>query len=404
MSQQFFRNNRSSIERTSYAGRNLYLVTEGSNTPANFHDVGFDGLDSEFITSPTTGSLDENWESRKRYDKVLVITNSDGDIVDILVIDFRTNFQRIQAYEYWFESIVRTGWFSSRYNFTAGNLTTTLTLTLYSLDTPLVYDSTNPANDDYSGLDALFGTTTTAPSNPVTINTPTGTGVPNDLTADFLNTNNPAWICLYILKEWYDRSQFTLPFSDVVDINSFTEWGNYCASNNLQFNGVFDYDTTVFDALNSVASVSRCRIVIGEEKIRAVIARAQSTIKQYFHSRNILEYEASFDRVLKPHALRGDFLNSEEGYFKDSSTIYLDGFDATTARDIQSVSALGLVTKEEVDKHLELIRRVAEKDLIVFNLVVGLEALVSKIGDFVGVNFDEIEESPCSRVLSVGCG
>ena len=393
VSQQFFRDNRSSIDRTEYLGSFLYLVTQGSNTPANFHDVGFDGLDSEFITSAITGSLDENWESRKRYDKVLVITNSDGDIVDILVIEYRTNFQRIQAYEYEFESIVSTSWFRSRYNFTKGNLTTTLTLTLYSLDTPLVYDSENPANDDYRGLDALFGTTTTAPSNPVTINTPTGTGLPNDLSTDFLNTNNPAWICLYILKEWYDRSQFTLPFSDVVDINSFTEWGNYCASNNLQFNGVFDYDTTVFDALSSVASVSRCRIVIGEEKIRAVIARAQSTIKQYFHSRNILEYEASFDRVLKPHALRGNFLNSEKGYFKDSSTVYFEGFDESSSKDIQSVSTLGLVTKEEVDKHLNLIKMVANKELLVFSLVVGLEALVSKIGDFVGVNFDEIEES-----------
>ena len=284
----------------------------------------------------------------------------------------------------------------TEYAFTISTSGTTHTYTID--DTPLAsYVSSQSLilrfkKSDNSYITHTRTATMTTP-NIVTINRPSISAEPTDLSGNFLTTNNPAWICLYILKEWYDRSQFTLPFNQVVDIASFTEWGNYCSTNNLEFNGFFDFDTTVFDALSSIASVSRCQIVIGEDKIRAVIARAQSTIKQYFHARNIIDYSASLSVTRKPHALRGNFLNSDKGYFKDESTVYFEGFNESTAKDIQTISALGLVTKEEVDKHLNLVKLAVGKDLMVFDLVVSLEALVSRIGDFVGVNFDEVEES-----------
>lgn len=334
------------------------------------YDLSEDAQDAPNIYSATSGFVRE-------------VTQGETDLTII------TNGEALDA-----DGMIDINGTEYAYTLVADGQKTTYTIK----DTPLSdYVSSQNLVLRFKKSDDTYITETRTPSvtrpNVVTINRGSIVSAPTDLSEEFLTTNNPAWICLYILRQWYDRSQFTLPFNDVVDVDSFVEWGNYCSSNSLQFNGVFDYETNVFDALNSVASVARCQIVIGEEKIRAVIGRAQSVIKQYFHSRNILEYSAAFDRDLKPHAITGTFINSEKGYYKDTHTIYLDGYDATNAKDIQTVSALGLTTQAEVEKHLNIIKTTLEKDLIIFNLVVSIEALVSKIGDFVGVNFDEIDDS-----------
>ena len=213
------------------------------------------------------------------------------------------------------------------------------------------------------------------------------------LDVDYIYTENPATICLHILNVYLQRSDLDLELSEFVDLASFNEWANFCETYFLSFNGSFDFDTTVFKAIETIASVGRARVVNDEGKLRVIFMQQKSVPTQYFHSKNILSFTTTFTKKQPPHAISFEFQNFARRYKQDQLVLYYDGHTEETAKDIQTLDGFGIVFPDQATEQALLYYNALNSDEEGLDLVVSIEALVSKIGDLVGVNLEELEKS-----------
>ena len=213
------------------------------------------------------------------------------------------------------------------------------------------------------------------------------------LDVEYIYTENPATICLHILNVYLERSDLDLELSDFVDLASFNEWANFCETYLLSFNGSFDFDTTVFKAVETIASVGRARVVNDEGKLRVIFMQQKSVPTQYFHSRNILSFTTTYKKKQPPHAISFEYQNFARRYKQDQLVLYYDGYTEETAKDIQTLDGFGIVFEDQAAEQALLYYNALNSDEEGLDLVVSVEALVSKVGDLVGVNLEELEKS-----------
>lgn len=98
-------------------------------------------------------------------------------------------------------------------------------------------------------------------------------------------SNNPAWIALDMLTN--RRYGAGLPLSRI-DIRMFVEWAEFCAQQQLTFNGVFDSMSNIWDACQVVLRVGRARFVSVGNVYSLAIYRASEPVMM-FGSGNIIE-------------------------------------------------------------------------------------------------------------------
>ena len=213
------------------------------------------------------------------------------------------------------------------------------------------------------------------------------------LDVEYIYTENPATICLHILNVYLERSDLDLELSEFVDLASFNEWANFCETYFLSFNGSFDFDTTVFKAIETIASVGRARVVNDEGKLRVIFMQQKSVPTQYFHSKNIFSFTTTFKKKQPPHAISFEYQNFARRYKKDQLILYYDGYNEETAKDIQTLDGFGVVFEDQAAEQALLYYNALNSDEEGLDLLVSIEALVSKVGDLVGVNLEELEKS-----------
>ena len=207
----------------------------------------------------------------------------------------------------------------------------------------------------------------------------------------FIRTSNPAHICLYILGEYVNRTSIYDTIEDLVDMDSFREFRDYCSSNNLEFNGVFDFDTNVFDALRSVAITGRSIIDFSRGKVRIITPVKKTSRSAIFSSRNLNDFKREVLFKQKPDALKADFVNEDENYNIDQVTEYFEGKSASNARDIRDISLFGITDRSQARSHLRFLIDRFDLGKEVFSFTVSLLNLGLERGDLIGINHELIE-------------
>lgn len=82
-----------------------------------------------------------------------------------------------------------------------------------------------------------------------------------DQAGNFVSTkwsNNPAWIALDILTNTHYGAAIPV---ERFDMPKWFEWAEWCQKRGFEFNGIFDYKTNVWDALQSVLRVGHAQII-----------------------------------------------------------------------------------------------------------------------------------------------
>lgn len=97
----------------------------------------------------------------------------------------------------------------------------------------------------------------------------------------YIWTQNNAWIALDIALE-----QAGIP-KEQIDFDRFVEWANFCMSNNLQFNGIFDSSSNVWDALQTVTRCGLAKINPVGSQLSLIIHTPRSPVMM-FGSSNII--------------------------------------------------------------------------------------------------------------------
>lgn len=137
-------------------------------------------------------------------------------------------------------------------------------------------------------------------------------------------TSNPASIYRYALQGEANAK----PLADSkIDIAGLEDWHIHCEQQGYSYNRVIDYETSLEDVLQDIASAGSASPAIVDGKRSVAIDRIKNDIVQIITPRNSRDYSAELIYADLPHALRVQFRNEEKGFQQDERIVYRDGYN-----------------------------------------------------------------------------
>lgn len=141
-------------------------------------------------------------------------------------------------------------------------------------------------------------------------------------------TSNPASVYRYVLQGYPNAK--ALPDAKLV-LPDFEAWHTFCVSKGYTYDRVIDYDTSVQDLLQDIASAGAATPAIVDGKRTVVVDNEKDTIVQMITPRNSWGYSGELVYPELPHGFRVQFRNKDQGYAQDERIVYADGYDASNA-------------------------------------------------------------------------
>lgn len=164
---------------------------------------------------------------------------------------------------------------------------------------------------------------------------------------DWTESKNPAWVYADILcgsanARALDRSR--------LDTAALKTWADDCAAAGIEFNGIFDFRTTVFEAARDVAAVGRASFHMRDGLYSVAQDKPQATPVQHFTPRNSWGYSGTRRFVDLPHAVKVRFLNRDRDWQQDERIVPDDGWTTDTASVFEVLELFGIDSADEAWK------------------------------------------------------
>lgn len=162
--------------------------------------------------------------------------------------------------------------------------------------------------------------------------------------------------------------------------DTLLEFYDYCEAADLTCDHVVDYGPSVEDLAQTIASCGNAHIGWERGKRRVVI----DTVKQptqLFTASTVRGFRGNIVYSNAVHALKATFLNEEKGWEPDECIAYADGYDASTAVNIESAEVPGKTRFSDVWRTL---RRILKRGDIRFegaSFDTDFEFLETRFGD-----------------------
>ena len=180
-------------------------------------------------------------------------------------------------------------------------------------------------------------------------------------------------------KFLHSRSDINILLEDLCDIAEFRLWKTFCTSNNLNFDGVFDFETTFFDAARQVGFVGFADLDFSTGRIRPIIKKRRDTIIQHFHSRNLSGLTSSKTNNIPPHKLTVQYLRERRGFYEaDERSRYTGSYTNSTFRTEEKVSLFGVTDRTQADKYLRHQANIYDYPPEIFTFQTSFDGIVSK--------------------------
>jgi Putative phage tail protein len=224
-------------------------------------------------------------------------------------------------------------------------------------------------------------------------------------------TSNPAWVFCDLLtgevnKKAVDKSR--------LDMDSIVEWAEFCdeipdsppsytyISPRFTTNFVLDFQTTLSQIANQVSGAAQASLNIVDGKYGVLIDRRRTTPVQIFTPRNCRDFSSVRVYTQRPHALKVSFINPDLNWEVDQVVVYDDGYDETTATDIEEMSSFAATNRDQAfrfGRYLIAQNKLRQETI---SITVDFENLVCTRGDFVQITQDvmRVGGSP-ARVKSI---
>ena len=205
-------------------------------------------------------------------------------------------------------------------------------------------------------------------------------------------TRNPAWVFTDALTGSSNKKPISIGRLDSAALY------NWAARNELAqryFDGIFDFNTTVWDALKQVCSVGRATPGFVDGFFTVVEDKTQTVPVQHFSPRNTWGFQGS--RVFNdiPHAYKIRFINSDKNYAQDECIVYADKpgggvYSEIDATLFETLDFFGVTTYNHCWKLGRYLLAVLSlrPEKYVFNT--DIESLVCTRGDLVKLNYDSM--------------
>lgn len=226
-------------------------------------------------------------------------------------------------------------------------------------------------------------------------------------------SRNPAWVFCDVLR----GNANPAPVSDDtrLDLTTIRAWAEEChetlefrpsirsqAPGGYHFDGIFERNTTVQEALRDVCRVAKASPTVRDGKFSVIRDRVQDSPVALITPRNSADFRSTKLFSDPIHALRIKYVNAEAGWVVDEMMVYNDGYGPpgsglTAPTNIEDIEFFGLVDTPNTQSvhHTDQVRRLGRYLIAchelrpeVFEVTMDLERIVFERGDLVRVQHD----------------
>jgi hypothetical protein len=202
-------------------------------------------------------------------------------------------------------------------------------------------------------------------------------------------TSNPASLERYV----HQGPENAFPKTDdMLDLEDFQSWAEYCITNGLEYNAVHDQNESQDDVLEAVAMAGRALHHDRGDKRSIIVDRPRVQFNAFITPANSSNFTISNPKISKPHAFEIDFLDQSNLYQPTSRIVpwYDHEGDITL---IQKISLPGKTNPAEIWR--EARRKQYEADLRqnAYTVTQSLDALTAVRGDAAVVSHRVMKKS-----------
>lgn len=217
---------------------------------------------------------------------------------------------------------------------------------------------------------------------------------------EMLPSNNPAWIALDMLTD----NRYGAEMSDEsIDLPAFRDWAKFCVDEELTFNGVFDAQQNLWDALQYVLKAGHATILrIGT--LYSLTIESASAPVMMFSKANMIE--GSYSETWLPTADRANeielsYFDPLDEYRQRTIKVY-DPEIIGSGRPVRNSSAILYGVTDPYRAFLEgvMLLNMNRYILKTCEFDAPIEALACTVGDVVYVSHDSTDWNQGGRIMS----
>lgn len=204
----------------------------------------------------------------------------------------------------------------------------------------------------------------------------------------FEASNNPAWVVWDMFTNTVygggmDSSRFNL--------ETWQEWAQECTDKGYEFNGIFDTNSTLWDAAQIVARVGHAQILPVGTRYTVVMERA-APVTQMFSVANMLS--GSFDNSWIPKSDRANeievsYFDKNDFYKQHSVKVYdEDALAAGQPLRLAAVTLFGITDTQVAHDEAKLILNINKYINQMVSFDAYIDSIASTVGDVIYVQHD----------------
>lgn len=212
-------------------------------------------------------------------------------------------------------------------------------------------------------------------------------------------TRNPAWIAYDILTGEANPAALK---PEQIDLASFYKLAQLCdqqvtttvagastTGNRYESDFVVDYETTVYQLLESVLSVCRATLIITQSgKYGVLIDQEQTTPRQLFTPANSRNFSGNRTFSDRPNALRVKYVEPDMNWQMNEVIVYDDGYDKDTATKFEDLTTFGVTNGAAAWRYGRYMMAQGLHRSEQFTIELDVENLAVQRGDLVKVAHD----------------
>lgn len=206
-------------------------------------------------------------------------------------------------------------------------------------------------------------------------------------------SSNPAWVYVDLLTTEVNRRKID---KSRLHIDSIYEWAQFCdevpqnsdpdlmwGAPRFQCNFVLDFNTTLQSIVEKVTSASQASLNIIDGQYGVLIDRKKTIPVQVFSPRNTISFNSTRNYSRPVHALDVQWVNPSINWETDSIRVYMDGYDETTATEIEELPSFGVTNGEQAWRfgRYNMFQALLRQENI--SITVDMEYIVCTRGDYV---------------------
>lgn len=208
---------------------------------------------------------------------------------------------------------------------------------------------------------------------------------------DWEPTQNPAALLRHV---WTGGLNAKAKDLAIVDSDNLADFYEDCESRGYECNAIIEAGQSVDGVAQLIASTGYAAIA-KFEKWGVVMDRARSgdTITQLYTPLNTKNFRVERNFADIPHAIKAEFIDSEDTYKLKERVVYREGYTALTATEIEGMRYPGFVTENAIDFRVTRdFRQLTQRGLF-YKFETGIENLRTPQGALCGISHDILASS-----------